>query len=284
MPMTLHQAASYSYDNFPNAVSILFIAYAISCIYERDSFRWRDYIVLLVTGMLLAPAKVVYVPIIFLVFMVAWKWKDTINKKAWILAASIFAASVAFALLFFGASTADLAGDQLNWEGQPNYNLAFVLANPLQTLTIFLRTLYLLGPSYFLGMFGELLSGITLHIPRWYIGIIIVLIFASVLHGKRDEWQLTIKERIILFVICSAVVFLNLFVLLLGWTSVIHDVVIGVAGRYFIPILPLALLILRFNKILISREAFRNVLICAFLVMQSAVVMYILNYTIGLYG
>jgi uncharacterized membrane protein len=109
------------------------------------------------------------------------------------------------------------------------------------------------------------------------------LIFASVLHGKRDEWQLTIKERIILFVICSAVVFLNLFVLLLGWTSVIHDVVIGVAGRYFIPILPLALLILRFNKILISRESFRNAVICAFLVMQGAVVMYILNFTIGLY-
>jgi uncharacterized membrane protein len=238
---------------------------------------------LLITGMLLAPAKVVYVPVLLLVFMVAWKWRNTIKKKAWLLAASIFAASVVFALLFFGASTADLAGDQLNWEGKPNYNLAFVLANPLQTLTIFIRTLYLLGPHYFFGMFGETLSGVTLHIPRWYIGIIIILIFTSVLHGKRDEWQFTLKERLILFAICGAVVFLNLFVLFLGWTSVGEDAVVGVAGRYFIPILPLALMILRFNKILISREAFRNAVICAFLAMQGAVIIYILNFTIGLY-
>jgi uncharacterized membrane protein len=284
MPMTLHQAASYSYDNFPNAISMLFIAYAISCIYERDEFRWRDYAVLLVTGMLLAPAKVVYVPILFLIFIVAWKWKETIKKKAWVLAASIFVASVAFALLFFGASTADLAGDQFNWEGMPNYNLAFIMANPIETLKIFLRTLYHYYEYYFYSMFGQYLSGKTLDLPRWHMNITILLTFAGLLYGKRDEWQPNILQRVIFFVICGAVVFLNLTVLFLGWTSVGLEVVIGVTGRYFIPILPLALLILRFKKILISREAFRNAVICAFLVMQGAAVMQILNITISRYG
>jgi uncharacterized membrane protein len=284
MPMVLHQAASYSYDNFPNAISMLFIAYAISCIYERDSFRWRDYAMLLITGMLLAPAKVVYVPVLFLVFIVAWKWKDTIKKKAWLLAASIFAASVAFALLFFGASTADLAGDQLNWEGLPNYNLAFILENPIETLVIYLRTLYHYYDHYIYGLFGQYLSGITLELPLWYIYITIVLIFAGLIYGKRDEWHPSIPERSIYFVICGIVVFLNLTVLFLGWTSQGHLVVLGVAGRYFIPILPLALLILRIKKILIPYEVYRNAVICAFLVMQSAVVMHILNYTTGRYG
>ena len=133
-------------------------------------------------------------------------------------------------------------------------------------------------------MFGGSLSGVSLHLPRLYIGIIILLILASVLHGKKAEWQFTTKERLLLFLICGAVVFLSLTVLFLGWTSVGHVVVIGLTGRYFIPILPLALLILRFKKVLIPREAFRNVVMCAFLVMQGAVIIYILNFTIGLYA
>lgn len=216
--------------------------------------------------------------------MVAWRWRSTINKKAWILAASIFAASAAFALLFFGTSTADLAGDQLNWEGKQNYNLAFILANPIQTLKIYLRTLYHYYEYYFYSMFGEHLSGKTLDLPRWFMNITILIIFAGLFYGKRDEWQPSILERLIFFTICGIVVFLNLTVLFLGWTSVGNAVVIGVTGRYFIPILPLALLMLRFKKVLIPYKAFRNVVICAFLVMQGAAIMYILNITIGRYG
>jgi len=285
MPMTLHQAASFSYDSFPNAISMLFIAYAISCIYERDSFRWRDYIMLLVTGMLLAPAKYVYIPIILIIFIVAWRWKDTINKKkAWLLAASVFAASVAFTFFLFGPGAADLAGDQLNWEGKPNYNLSFVLANPMETVVIFLRTLQHFYELYFYGLFGQYLSGTTLDLPRWYMNIIILLIFAGLLYGKRDEWQPSILERIIFFTICGMVVFLNLMAMLLVWTSQGLLVVYGVAGRYFIPILPLALLILRVKKILVPHKAYRNAVICAYLVMQGAVIMYILDFTIARHG
>jgi uncharacterized membrane protein len=288
MPMTMHQAASFSYDNFINAISILFIAYAISCIYERESFQWRDYFVLMVTSVLLAPTKMVYLPIALLVFIVAWRWKDTVKKKAWILAASIFAASAiaaaaAFMIIFY-AGMSDLAGDQLNWEGRPNYTMSFVFANPIETLKIFIRTLQHFYESYFYGLFGQYLSGLTMDLPRWYMNIIILLIFAGLLYGKKDEWQPSKLERLIYFTICGMVVFLSLMAMFLTWTSQGLPVVYGVAGRYFIPILPLALLMLRFKKILIPYKAFRNSVICAFLVMQGAVILYILDFTIGQYG
>jgi len=244
---------------------------------------------LLVTGVLLAPTKFVYVPIVLLVFIVAWRGKDTIKTRAWILAGSIFAASalavsVAIAIIFYADGMADLAGDQLNWEGKPNYNIAFVLANPMETMIIFLRTLQHFYELYFYGLFGQYLSGTTLDLPRWYMNIIILLIFAGLLYGKRDEWQPSILERIIFFTICGMVVFLNLMAMLLVWTSQGLLVVYGVAGRYFIPILPLALLILRVKKILVPYKAYRNAVICAFLVMQGAVIMHILNFTIARHG
>ena len=280
MPMTLHQAASFSYDTLPNAISMLFIAYAISCIYERESFRWRDYVVLLVTGILLAPAKVAYIPIIFLILIVAWKWKEEIKKKAWILAATVIAASVTFALLIFGTRTEEFTGDQLNWEGLPNHDIAFVLENPLETIMIYLRSIRYFREDYFYGIFGEQLSGFSLELPRWYMNIIVLLVFASVIHGKKDQWQPSIKERIIYCCVCGAVVFLILTALFLGWTSQGHIVILGVAGRYFIPILPLALLVLRFKKILVPYITYQNAVILAFLVMQGSVIMYILDHTI----
>jgi len=283
-PMILQQAASNSSDTFVNAVAFLFTAYAVSCIYEKDMFRWRDFCVLMILGVLLGPAKVVYLPIIFLIFVVAWRWKETIKGKAWILAALTVAASVAFAMLFFGASTTDLAGSQENWEGEQNYTLAFILANPFETLLMYLRTIYYFAPFYVLSLFGRYLSGLTIILPYWYVIVTIFLILAGVLYGKRDEWQPSVKERIIFALICAAVVFLNLTVLMLGWTSDTHEAILGVAGRYFIPILPLALLILRFKKFFISNDSFQSVVIFIFFLMQSTVVMYILNDTIEKYG
>jgi uncharacterized membrane protein len=104
------------------------------------------------------------------------------------------------------------------------------------------------------------------------------------LYGKRDEWQPSILERLIYLTICGIVVLLSLLAMFLVWTSQGHLLVLGVAGRYFIPILPLALLMLRFKKILVPYMAFRNAVICAFLVMQGVVIMYILDFTIGQYG
>jgi len=85
LPMSLHQAASFSYDSFINGISILFIAYAVSYIYEKRVFNWKDYFIILMLAILLAPAKAVYVPIVFMVILVVKNWKEYIGNLAWVL-------------------------------------------------------------------------------------------------------------------------------------------------------------------------------------------------------
>ena len=285
MPMSLHQAASFSNDPFINAISMLFIAFAIKCIYERDKFHWRDYIGLLVAGVLLAPAKAIYLPIVFIILIVAWKWKEIINAKAWILASSIAVLSMGATFLLYGTATVEMAGEQAtNWEGGYNFTMAFVLENPIETFMIFLRTPYHFREWYFYSLLGQFLSGVSLVVPRPYILITFFMLLLAVLYGKRDEWQPKIAHRAIYFVVCSAVVVLCLAAMFFGWTSDWHNVILGVQGRYFIPLMPLALLMLRFKKLLIPYEFFRNGVIVVFLLTQGAIITYVLSYTIGLYS
>ena len=288
LPMSLHQAASYSYDGFINGLSMLFIAYAISCIYEKDIFHWRDYATLLILGILLVPAKLIYLPIIFLVFLVARRWYRTIKGKAWLLATSVALASViaayiiSFIIYDIGAADTFATGEGgLNWEGEHNYTLSFIISNPIETIIIFLRTLNLDYIYYINGVIGRYLSGLTLGLPVEYILIIIVILIAGCYYGKRDEWQPSIGERSVYILISVMVVGLCMAALLIGWTSDTHIVVLGVQGRYFTPLLPLAALIIRIRRFQISHKIYRNILIAGVLLIQGLIVRYILEYTVN---
>jgi len=282
LPMCLHQAASFSYDAYVNGISMLFIAYAISCVYEKSTFSWRDYSMLLVLGILLAPAKVVYLPIIFLVFLVAWKWKKDIKAKAWVLASSIAIISV-MAVIYTNYGYFNVIGgieQEPNYFGGQNYRLSFIFENPIETIMIFFRSITYYYNFWFYGIFGLYLSGLTMYVPLWLINVTILMLIASVFCGKRDEWQPTISHRVIYFIVAVVVFGLCLASHFLGWTSDTFLMIAGVQGRYFLPILPLLLLLLKCSKIQIESKNYRFALIVGYIMVQSHVIEYIINWTI----
>jgi len=284
LPMTLQQASSFSPDGFVNGVSILLIAYAISCIYENSSFRWRDCIVLLVLSLLLTPAKVAYFPIVFLIVLVAVKWREEIKAKAWIIAGGIIALSVSALVFLMGTTAMEIATEPtLNWEGGYNYTLSFILENPLETIKIFLRSAYHMREWYIYSTFGISLSGLTLDLPQWHIYIMIFLLLAGIIYGKKDEWQPVWWHRLVYLSIFAAVILLNMTAMFLGWTSDWHPVIIGIQGRYFIPAMPLLLLLLKNRFTQISKQLFHDCAVTGFVAIQCVSVMFVLNYTICLF-
>lgn len=282
LPISLHQAASFNYDAFINGVSMMFIAFSISCIYEKDTFRWRNYIPLIILGILLAPVKTVYTPLIFMVFIIALRRREVMKGRIWIATASVVIISALFALLFFLMSDFAISVDNAtstNWEGGYNYTLAYVLSYPLQTIMVFLRTIAVNFKEYFFGAFGRYLSGLTIVIPWPYMLVIIGLVISSIFYGKRNEWQPTIRERVVFLLICATVAGLIMASMFLLFTSDHHNVIIGVQGRYFTPLLPLVLLLLRSNRLLTQCNGYRNAVVIASVLMQCAVIVYILDYT-----
>jgi len=281
LPMTIHQAASFSYDAFINGISMIFIAYLISILYENNKLETKDIAVLSITGILLAPAKLVYFPIVSLIFFALprhFGWK---KAKGYIIAVGIFIIGLAMILLFNHNELFKMTQQpvELNWEGQHNYTFSFILEHPLQTVKIFWNTLNVYRTWYYHTMIGRYLSGFTLSLPEWYITVFLLILIGSVFYGKKDSWNPKWVHRGLFLFIFIVVVLLCMLSMFLGWTSDTHDIILGVQGRYFIPLIPLGLLILR-NKLKIENKVYSIILIGCVIWMQFLTIKHILNVTI----
>jgi len=285
LPMTLHQAASFSSDAFINGISLLLIAYAIYFIYEKKTFRWRDFLTLLLFGLLLAPAKVVYSPITLLTVLAAIRWKECINNKAWLLSAIIVASAAAasFIIFFIAWDFGDAYGPAVIRDGERNFTLSFVLSYPLATFQIFMRTVGREALPWVYGAFGRYLSGLSIFLPLSYTLIIIGIFVASVFYGKRDEWSPTAFDRIVFLAISLIIILLVMASMFFGFTSDFNILILGIQGRYFVPLIPLTALLIRHNSVLIPERAFRNVVVVAAVLIQIFVIVFIIDYTIGYY-
>jgi uncharacterized membrane protein len=281
LPMTLHQAASFSNDSFINGASILFVAYLIRCLYERDEWSRKDIVVLAVVGILLAPAKTVYFPIILLLLFAApyrYGWK---KAKGYIVAGAICAAGVAviFAFNWVSLQSTLASAPVERWHGATNFTLDFIFENPWETFLIFLRTIRVFGRWYFLGLFGRELAGLSIVMPVWYVSVFMFILAASLFYGKRGSWVPTWLQRVVLVAVCAAVVAMSMLGMFLAWTPDTHPYILGLQGRYFIPILPLAVLILR-HKFMIGRRLFAYALIGVAVGMHFIILRYVLDSTI----
>jgi len=197
------------------------------------------------------------------------------------LASVIAAYIVSFVIYDIGAADTFTGESGLNWEGEHNYTLSFVFKNPVETIIILLRTLYHDCFFYICGVIGRYLSGLSLVLPAVFIYIIIGILIASCYYGKRDEWQPSIGERAVYILISAMVVVACMVALFIGWTSDTHNVVLGIQGRYFTPLLPLAALIIRISRFQIPYKSYRNMLIVGILLIQGFIIKYILDFTIN---
>ena len=95
LPMSMQLAASYSYDTYIIAVSLLFIASVFRLAYGVEKIAARDMVLPLVTLCLLAPAKTIYIVTGALLFIIPDK-KFGNRAKAWAAKLGIIAVAAVF--------------------------------------------------------------------------------------------------------------------------------------------------------------------------------------------
>jgi uncharacterized membrane protein len=283
LPMTLQLAASFSYDTFILGVSTLFIVYAISIVHEMKTFRWRDFIVLLILAILMATFKAVYLPLLLLLIFVMLAWIKE-NKRKGLTMVGIIVTSVVLVFLYFSREVMSISGDGLNWEGHTNYTTSFIITYPIETIRIFINTLRHYGDMYFYGIFGHYLSGLTMLIPKYYIFIIVLFLIISLFYGKKDEWQPTIPERFTYAFISVIIIGLCMLAMFLGWTSDFRNIILGVQGRYFLPVLPLILLMFKNNIVVFTVRFYRNFILVGYTTLIVRIIFYVVEQTVISYN
>lgn len=263
MPMVIHQAASYSADSILNSVAFTFIAYCTSILLTEE-VKKEDLFIGTILAATLAPSKVTYFPILIIVFLIMIrKYKNTKEQKI-VLGLFVFCVLFTFFIQNLSILTGALTegGDKVNnvsllYDGTEGYSFSFILKNPLLFIKILFNTFKELGSFYVYTMVGKNLGWLNINVNQILIDSFIVLIIVACFNNKDSQDEklcLHLYEKIIVFIICISVIGLVEVALFSSWTHYGSMIIEGVQGRYFIPILPMIVLLLRNNKIKINYD------------------------------
>lgn len=243
IPIALEGLSSLSPDGMTISVSFLFIAYLLHLIFEKkeEPLTWKQTAAVTALGVVLALCKIVYLPIVGLVLLLP-RTKFPSRKRQIIQIALMIGLAVIANLIWLSISSGYLATFK---EGRPVSQLGTLLANPIEYLQTLMYTINLNGAKYFLSMLGGevgLNEYVSLHsiVPFVFAILLLLATFSS----KENKPKFSTYQMIIMALIVLAVVGLIFTSLYIQWTREESDSIMGVQGRYFIPILPIALLLL----------------------------------------
>lgn len=265
MPMALYEAASFSSDGFNIAISFLLIAYILKLAFDEkiSKINRNQFLFVFILGVMLALSKEVYV-LLLILFLIIPKHKF-INRN--------FKYTWFFIIFVFSIMTALLWGlvvkgmyVPLNSNINPQEQITYILTHFLSFIWIFLGTIsqnLLFYLTTFVGTFGWNDIGLDTPLPPFlvYIYLLFVLVIALTDKVKVD---IQLKQKLFSIAI-FLVTFVSIFILeYLTWTTVGNNLIVGVIGRYFIPIAPLLFLAV-YNKQIPNFKQ-KNIIVSIFII------------------
>lgn len=244
LPMTLHLAASYSYDSGIIAYSLLVFACLMRGFFgEQKSIGCKEIVIYLIISAFLAPCKVVYSGMILLGLLVPLsQFQDVkvgrIGKCILIFAviASVLVLRIASMSTLVSQSSDASRGQEIG----RFYTLSDIIMHPKNSFEVFFRTLDSLGDFYWGSTLGYSLGWLqkNLQFPAFFMIPYLLFGFICCLDSE-DEPSFLSPICSILFIIAFALAALGSIVSMwLGWTFNYENVIQGVQGRYFLPVLP----------------------------------------------
>lgn len=274
LPISLCSASCLSGDTVTNAMCILFLSIIYKKFYNKEKLDKKEKIILIISSCMIALCKVAYLPLIFLVLIL--NKENFENKKQYIrfsIVLILISCIIGLAWLYVGSNTlASNNSDSLN-------QVKFILENPLKYCLIMMQTYLNEGANYIFQLTTgyELLcdSRVLIYTPISYI-ISIILMLALLINEKESENKLGILRKVLIILILIGTILVISTAIYVQWTSMFevgYPVILGIQGRYFIPIV--ALLIFLIDNIKINLE--KEKLINGIILMQLPVIFLIMN-------
>ena len=245
LPMSLHLAASLSYDAVILALSMMTFSYIVYLAYGAvETIRWKERLTMLVLAMLLAPCKVgVYLPIVLLLLMVPKAKFGGGKQKAWFFLFVLLASGANCVLMNLPAISLGTHSVRiLNDQGETLITSGWALCHPVDALKMMLHTVKGELMLWVKGAIGNLLSWFSIQIRNWIIAGFALCLVSVVFHEEGTEPITPAPRQRLLFlvpvVLCG---FMYLAGMLVWWTPQGAKMIEGIQGRYFIPMIPLVL-------------------------------------------
>ena len=151
--------------------------------------------------------------------------------------------------------------DSLEWAGEQSYTIGYLIHNKAKAIKLFYNTIILQLEYYHGTMMGTYLGHADTVIGIPYIGFLVlnIALILSVF-GEGKEKLLLLKDKILITVSVSFIIFLILLSMLIAWTPISSQFIEGVSGRYFIPVMLPILSVLQNNKLSVKNEMKRTLI------------------------
>lgn len=252
LPMTLQEVSSVSYDSIIIGLSFFFIAYCMYLAYTENLVRWREIIALAVSGGLLASAKGgIYIFIFGLGVLILCNTKISL-KKRWLIVLSVGILMVAVAIVFNYIEISGSIDGEKN--GFRNYSIMYALQNPKWFIKMVGKTFILQREFYVVNLIGSGLAWLNVYPNKTVTYLFpMVMLLASMKSDEEENVKIKKIQYPLNALICLAIIGV-VYLVAITWNAVGSEIIDGVQSRYFIPILPLAILLLRNNIITTKRN------------------------------
>lgn len=262
-PMTLYQASIVTYDMMNNALSFLLIAlFLFYALKKEGSLDVKDYFLIALIAIIHRFTKNGYVLIPFLFFIIPPKKAGSTIKMA--------VMGVFFILLYFLpnwtwgsiinsiSSGIDVPELKKDFYVSFNESLSRNLSDPIGFIGTIFGNIMQFKKEWYSGVIGRFGYSYTL-LPDFILILHgVVLIFAASVDSVKNFF-LSNWQKLIFFLVGSGTIFLVIAGMLFA-SPLGANMIFGVQGRYFIPAIPMLLILLYNNQIQISEWAKRGIL------------------------
>lgn len=280
IPICIEGYSTLSVDGVTIAIAFLFISYVLKLTYEKKDIEKetekekektiskiskKEIIILTILSILVAINKTIYAPLVLLVLIIPKeKFKNKRTKLISLFSIIGISLILDFIWLKLGTSTTSVASIS-------NQTLINMLSNPIAYSQKIIYTFVTRFTKYISEMFGGSLEwneNVTIQIFP------IILLITSILlivKGKKESVKISKTNKFIIAFIIFCVTMLIFTSMYLCWSNPNIDYINGVQGRYFIPILPLILMLFS-TKFLDDENTTKNISVIV-LLMQIFVIL-----------
>ncbi len=270
LPMTVQQCCSYSYDSVVIEFVFLYLALLFRLIYEKQAIKRSQIAAYALFMILLSVCKGgMYMPLCLLTLLIP---ADRFyGRKKKIIFTGCMAADAAFLttalrnVLYVVNPTAQQTADA--YLAGENYGVAGLLADPMEFILLSVRTLFLSGSTFLENMFGSQLGWLDINVSRIVVYGMLLLTGLSILQMENgssySSLSVTIRQKrmfLLVIALSAAMVFATMFI---SWTPRESTEIFGIQGRYFLPLLPLVLMLFHGKSITIKKDISRKIMFSA---------------------
>ncbi|QPB43162.1 DUF2142 domain-containing protein [Rodentibacter haemolyticus] len=224
MPMSLFQLSSIN----PDAMSFCIAAIIGAVTIKLNQLTIPDkrlFLALNISLFLLLTVKVNLLPLMLISFYIAYKYK---NIRYFYVSLATFVLVISWSIFSFKFYVS--TDGHFSYGGDSLSKVIFYFNNPNELLLIFYKTLSNVDFMFnyckqFIGVLGWLDT--QLNMKGYYIILMFIALFIVINFNK---------NILIISLLFSIVFLFTLLILLITWTNIGQDYIVGVQGRYFIPL------------------------------------------------